>query len=66
MKQVDKQKALSSLRYAGWLGHEFVGLREDYGIKVQANSLESAQKSMNGENGSIWQQTKSSVWKQVT
>ena len=64
MQAVDKTKALDSLRYAGLMGHEFVGLGSDYRQSIEANTLESAKKAV-APTGSVWQQLPKRKWKQV-
>ena len=64
MKTIDKAKALHSLKYAGLMGHKFVGLGSDYRVSIEANSFESAQKEVPG--GSVWQQLPKRKWKQLS
>lgn len=65
MKTIDKKKALHSLKYAGLMGHEFIGLGADYRISIEANSFESAQKEV--PDGLVWQQLQlpKRKWKQL-
>ena len=63
MKTVDKEKALKALKYAGLMGHEFVGLEADYRIGAEGNTAKWVKEQT--PNGSVWQQLPKRKWKQV-
>lgn len=56
---------LSALKYAGFLGHEFIVLNDKLQIRAECPSLVSAQQSAVECNGTIYQQLQKRKWRKV-
>ena len=62
--KVEYKDPLDALKYAGLLGHQFVGLDADNTVCCETNTARSAKERV-GSSGTVWQQLPKRRWTQV-